>query len=135
MKKYTFVLLLLFILFLSACDETQSQIIDEPDTEITLNMIKDEILGEAIMIDQASKLYCAQTLCDEDQELNWSDLRPYVANFHEDYYELTDDTIISRYDGQYWHITLERVESGEYELIEDSIASECDRTCVIIDTN
>jgi type IV pilus assembly protein PilA len=107
------------------------------------NTEKDAILADAIAIENAAKLYCAQTTCTSSQTLDWDDLSAYVSSFDDDYYEETDplDTAaIATLSGGEWQVTLERNGTGtaatdEWEWVAAVTPSAGSRANVTDDDN
>lgn len=123
------------------CTLTSEDVVFEEDPEsegqtsqIVINTEKDGVLADSLAIENASKLYCAQTTCSADQQLTWTQLSPYVEGLDDTYYDFTNNSgIISTKVGGIWTIDLEVVGVGEWELMQDSNPSSCDRDCIIED--
>ncbi len=76
----------------------------------------DAVYADAIAVENAAKLYCAQTTCADDEALAWSALSSYVNSFDTSGYNETDGTntnniaVLTSGD---WVVTLTGA-SGEY---------------------
>jgi type IV pilus assembly protein PilA len=106
---------------------------------IITNTEKDAIVADAIAIENAAKLYCAQTTCTASQTLEYSDLDPYVQSFNDAYYVTTAGTVLAtkQANGD-WSVTLEG--AGDNTGTDDwewpaGIPSALDRTHVADDTD
>lgn len=122
------------------CSQSTAKVEFVEDEETNLNsaevqLEKELILYDALQIENAAKLYCSQSLCDADQELTWGDLSPYITGFDEDYYETSNETVLARKSNGKWHIYLEAVGTGNWELPPGLIPSESTYQDVIEDTN
>ena len=80
------------------------------------NTQKDAIVADAIAVDNASNLYCAQTTCGDTEELTWALLKPYITRIDGTYYEfdvtpsagdVTGDVVISTNSAAGWSINLQ----------------------------
>ncbi len=99
-----------------------------------INMAKDSVLADALAIENASKLYCSQTICESDQELTWTQLSPYIEGLDEDDYDFTNNTgIITTKTSSGWTVDIEADGTGAWEIIQNSVPSSCDRDCIIED--
>lgn len=123
-----------------SCQLTTKKVTYEEDPEfdgvnvISENILKDDILAEALMVNNASKLYCALNECSETQELTWDDINEYIEGIDEDDYDLTNNAgVVSRKIDGKWTVDMERSGTGEWEFTEGLDPTECDRTCVIED--
>jgi|LGVE01.1.fsa_nt_gb type IV pilus assembly protein PilA len=82
---------------------------------IITNTEKDAIVADALAIENAAKLYCAQTTCASDEGLDWDELSPYVSSFNDSYYEETDtgdSAVIAQLGSGDWTVTLEKNGAG-----------------------
>ena len=112
--------------------------IEDPESDgisqILINTQRDSIFADSLAIENASKLYNAQTKCKADQQLSWTQIKDYIEGLDEDYYDFTNNTgIISVKTVDGWTVDLEAVGTGEWELIQDSIPSQCSRDCIVED--
>ncbi len=53
------------------------------------NTNQDAVVADALAIENAGRLYCAQTQCATDQALTWTLVEPYVTGLTESEYDLT----------------------------------------------
>lgn len=110
--------------------------IEEPyvyEPPIYYDVSKNEILLDAIAVEEASKLYCKNNVCDVDQELTWGTLRPFIEGIDEGYYVSTNTVVVSsRIDGR-WHVYLEANGTNQYEFVRGGSPSYCDLSCVVKD--
>lgn len=102
------------------------------------------VLADALAVENGAKLYCAQTECEDNQELSWIQISPYVEGLNESYYEIdtTPELIIATKTASGWVIRMERagIDSGEYEFDDarDGLipsAADTDRNDVTEDTD
>lgn len=108
----------------------------DDESQIPSNIEKDAILADALQFENAAKLYCAQTTCDADQQLTWTQLEPYIMGIDETYYDFTNNSgIVVTKTTEGWTVDLETAGIGELEFTQDLIPSDCDRECVIIDVD
>ena len=89
------------------------------------NTQQDAIVADAIAIENAANLYCAQTTCSLTQSLSWTDVEPYVEGIDATYYEfdaiasqgadVLGDAIVAVKGSGLWTVTLLADTVGEYE--------------------
>ena len=102
--------------------------------EIGVNAEKDSVLADALAIENAAKLYCSQTTCASDQELTWTELEPYTMGIDNEYFDFTNNSgVLATKEANGWTVDMEADGTGEWELIQDSVPSSCDRDCIIED--
>lgn len=107
---------------------------NDDDSQIPSNIERDAILADALQVENAAKLYCAQTTCDADQQLTWTQLEPYIMGIDETYYDFTNNAgIVATKTTAGWTVDLEVSGTGELEFTQDLVPSMCDRDCVIED--
>ena len=53
------------------------------------NTKKDAIHADALVLHEATRLYCTQNICEDDTWYTWSQLSPYVDNLDETYYDFS----------------------------------------------
>ena len=110
------------------------------------NTEKDAILADAIAIENAAKLYCAQTTCTSTQTLGWDgQLEDYVQSFDDTYYEHTDPTdttTLATLSNGDWTVTLEKDGDGtansaadDWEWVSSTVPSAGSRSDVTDDDN
>ena len=103
------------------------------------NTQQDAIVADAIAVENAANLYCAQTTCSLTQSLTWADVEPYVEGIDATYYEFDliasvgvdglGDTEVALKGSGLWTVTLTADTTGEYEW-PAAIPSQNDRTNV-----
>ena len=104
------------------------------------NTRMDAIRADAIAVENAANLYCAQTACTTDETLTWADVKSYVEGIDPTYYEF--DLISSATDGAGdaevatksaagWTVTLEAYTVGDYEFLS-AIPSQSTRSNVTV---
>ncbi len=109
------------------------------------NTQKDAIVADAIAVENAANLYCAQTTCGTTQNLSWDDVEPYVEGITTGVaggYEVgvggVDIVAVKSASG--WTVTLEAygtASSGDTDNYEwpAGIPSNLDRDHVVYDEN
>lgn len=104
--------------------------------QIIDNTQRDVILADALAIETAAKLYCSQEMCEDDQELTYSNLEAYLMNFDSSYYNLTNrnGVVAIKVNGE-WTVDLEAAGTGNYELVQGSVPSQSTREQVIEDVD
>ena len=104
-------------------------------TEITVTD-QQLVLNSALAIENAAKLYCAQTSCSATETLTWTQLEVYVQGFPISDYDLTNNGgIIATLSGGVWGIDLERVGTGDLEFTEGLNPSTAGIAAVITDVD
>lgn len=120
-------LLLWFTLILTSCGA--QDIVD-------INTERDSVLVDALAVENAARLYCAQVECAGNQELLWSDVTPYIVGIDYSEYDLDNNGgIVARLVNDSWRIDMEKAGTGEYEFTEGLTPSSEDRNAVIEDTD
>lgn len=100
------------------------------------NTQKDAIVADAIAVENAANLYCAQTTCSLTQNLEWADVEPYVEGIDPIYYEfdlilspaadnLGDAVVATKLNGL-WTVTLTASVGTDYDW-PAAIPSQSDR--------
>ena len=113
---------------------TYSEDDDENVSIIVQNAARDGVLRDALEIENAAKIYCAQTTCSSNQELTWTQLREYTTGIDQSYYDFTNNSgIIATKSSGLWTVDMEADGIVEWELEQDSSPSSCDRDCIIKD--
>ena len=79
---------------------------------IISNTRKSAVYADALAVEQAADLYCADVLCDSDESLTWGTLDEYLEGSYTDNYVLTDTTVIAELNAGSWEITLEAQGTG-----------------------
>jgi type IV pilus assembly protein PilA len=106
---------------------------------IITNTEKDAIVADAIAIENAAKLYCAQTTCTASQTLTWTELGDYVQSFNDAYYDTAGTTVLATKSSGDWLVVLERDATGTAALDEwewpSAVPSASDRSNVADDTD
>jgi type IV pilus assembly protein PilA len=105
---------------------------------IISNTRKSSVYADALALEQAADLYCADTLCASTVTLDWGTLKDYVELSNDAYYTLTDTTdVAARSDNGPWGITLEvATTTGDWEFDAGATPSALTRdTSVRADTN
>ncbi len=101
---------------------------------IITNTQKDAILADALAVENAAKLYCSQTICDDDQTITWTQLKDNVEGLDETYYDFTNNGgIVATKNSGKWQVDLEAAGTGEWEFTENLTPSEKDRASVVED--
>ena len=76
------------------------------------NAEKSAILQDAIAVEVAAENYCAYNSCASNETLDWDELKEYLGNFDDSYYQdctLGDNTTIARLQANGdWYVFLER---------------------------
>ena len=103
------------------------------------NTQKDAIVADAIAVENAANLYCAQTTCTLTQELTWVLIEPYTKGIDATYYEFdlvasvgsddAGDVVVAVQGSGLWTVTLTADTTGEYEW-PAAIPSQSSRTNV-----
>ena len=103
------------------------------------NTQQDAIVADAIAVENAANLYCAQTTCSLTESLTWADVEPYVEGIDATYYEFdatasvgvdgAGDAVVAVKGSGLWTVTLTADTTGEYEW-PGAIPSQSDRTNV-----
>ena len=93
------------------------------------NTRKSAVYADALAVEQAADLYCADTLCTDTQSLTWLTLSAYVEGIDDvNYYDLEAATVVAVLSGGSWQITLEVAGTdGDWEFDAGSTPSETDR--------
>lgn len=101
------------------------------------NTTKDSVLADALAIESAAKLYCSQTTCADDQDLNWTALSAYVEGIDGTYYDFTNNTgIVASKTAAGWTVDLEAAgTTSAWEFTQGEIPSLSDRVLVIADAD
>jgi len=106
---------------------------------VVLGTQRDSILADALAIENAAKLYCAQTTCTSTQTLTWLQLAPYVSGIDANYYIIGTIplTVIATKVDSNWCIDLEvaSVNEGEWEFTKNAVPSLSTREHVIPDVD
>ena len=105
------------------------------------NTTKDNILNDAMQIENAAKLHCsgATPACTSSQTLTWAVLEPYVEGLDTTYYDLgvAGAAIVATYDGTDWGVDLEGAgtdaASWDWEFTAGLTPSDSDRSDVVTD--
>ena len=98
------------------------------------NTQKDSVLADALAIENAAKLFCSQTTCDDDQDLIWTDLQNYVEGIVlTDYLFTNNGGIVATKSGGNWTVDLEAAGTGNWEFTQGAVPSLSTRTVVIED--
>ena len=94
------------------------------------------VLNTVLGVENAAKLYCAQTTCSETETLVWTQLEVYVQGFPTGDYDLTNNGgIVASLAVGVWGVDLERVGTGEWEFTEGLNPSTAGVAAVIIDVD
>ena len=102
--------------------------------EVQILTQKQSILADAISVENAAQLYCAQTTCTLTETLTWVQVRPYIMGIDESDYDFTNNGgIVATLSGGIWGIDLERAGTGEWEFTEGLNPSTSTVSDVIID--
>ena len=97
------------------------------------NTQKDAIVADAIAIDNASNLYCAQTTCGDTEALTWAQLAPYVSGIDGTYYEF--DLIASAGD-VLGDVVISTKASGEWSInLQAFLPADIDWDTMVVDTD
>lgn len=99
------------------------------------NTREEAVWADALAMEQAAELYCADTLCEVGDDLQYSDLSHYVNGLDEDYYDLDSSTDVVFIGADGMHVHLEAKGIGNLEFPEGFIPSQLTRDDIIIDTN
>ncbi|MFK5883279.1 MAG: hypothetical protein QM489_02945 [Candidatus Izemoplasma sp.] len=135
MKLIKVFLFVSVLVLLGGCsDDVDDDDVVDGDEELIINIEKDSIIAEALVIENAAQLFCALQECSLNEILTWDDLTPFISLIFYDHYDLTnnDGKVAFLVSGE-WEVDMERIGTGEYELIERSVPSELDRDKVIED--
>ena len=103
--------------------------------QIIINSEKDILLNDARIIEQVAEMYCDEEICTDNQELTYEDIGDDIIGFDRSFYDFENDDVIAKKDNGRWKIYLERQGVGEYEFQQWFVPTECDRDCIIEDTN
>lgn len=89
------------------------------------NTQQDAIVADAIAVENAANLFCAQTTCTLTQELTWAQIEPYTKGIDPTYYEFDvstsvgvdgdGDVVIAVQADGLWTVTLLADSANEYE--------------------
>lgn len=93
------------------------------------------ILTEALVVENAAKLYCASTSCSASEELTYTQLSPYFDIQTANYDFTNNGGIIASKVGDNWQIDLERDGTGEWEFPEGLVPSLEDVSSIIVDVD
>ncbi len=103
------------------------------------NTTKDAIVADAIAVENAANLYCAQTTCSLTQNLTWAEVEPYVEGIDATYYEFdtvasvgvdgAGDVVVAVKGSGLWTVTLTADTDDEYQW-PAAIPSQNDRSNV-----
>lgn len=105
------------------------------------NTQKDAILADALAVENAANLYCAQAAggCASDEALTWAQVSPYVDGFDQSYYDLTaNGGVVATKTANGWAVTLEaagNATDADWEFTQSAVPSKSTRDAVIADTN
>ena len=104
---------------------------DMDNYEVDFGWDAEWIYADALAVEAAAQLYCAQTSCDSNQVLTWGDVSPYVEGIDTNYYDLYDSNIVvaELYDGS-WYIHLEASGQGNLEFPDWISPSDADPSYV-----
>ena len=110
---------------------------------IISNTRKSAVYADALAIEQASDLYCADVECATNESLNWTDIEDYVEGIDTtNYYDVSGDPVVALLSSGSWQITLEAqgtgtgADSDPWEFVAAGSPSETDRdTSVLRDAN
>jgi len=92
--------------------------------------------SNALMVEHAADLLCANTLCVNGDEFDLLTLSPYMTNLMEDYYDITESTVIAVLSEEGIQVYLEAIGEGKWEFIPGLVPSENTHDdSVIRDTN
>jgi len=93
------------------------------------NTRKSAVYADALALEQAADLYCADTLCPAATTLTWTVLSPYVEGIDAADYELLDtNAFATRIADGPWLITLEaKGDTGAWEFNAGMTPSETTR--------
>ncbi len=96
---------------------------------IVSNTRKSAVYADALAVEQAADLYCADVLCASDESLDWQTLGTYLDGIDTTYYDLEDATVIAVLSSGSWQITLEvdGVNTGDWEFDAAATPSETTR--------
>lgn len=93
-------------------------------------------LDSALAVENAAKLYCAQTTCGVAETLTWTQVEVYIQGFVTSNYDLTNNGgIVASLSGGVWGIDLERAGTGEWEFTEGLNPSAAGIAAVIVDVD
>lgn len=108
MKKTFWVLLIVSILFTSACNQEEEPVATNEQLEV---------YQDAVSIEQAAKLHCALEVCTQEEELTWVDLSSYITTLDISDYDFTVNAgSIAVFDDGDWEVYMERSGTGDYEF-------------------
>lgn len=100
---------------------------------IISNTRKSAVYADALAVEQAADLYCADTLCADDESLTWLILQDYVEGIDDvNYYDLEDTSVVAVLSSGSWQITLEvDGTDGDWEFDAGSTPSETTRDAAV----
>lgn len=91
--------------------------------------------SNALMVEHAANLLCAQTLCVNGDEFNLLTLSPYMTNLTEDYYDISESTVIAVSSEEGIQVYLEAIGTGKWEFTAGLVPSEYTRDESVIRDN
>ncbi len=104
------------------------------------NTQKDAIHADAIAVENAANLFCAQTSCASNETLMWSEVDDYVEGISITYYDFdgsgTGDVIVASKTANGWEIQLNGTTATGYDwmptVAADRVPSQNSRAQVTI---
>jgi type IV pilus assembly protein PilA len=104
--------------------------------QIIENTQRSAIYADALAVEQAAALYCADTLCTDTQSLTWTQLQDQVEGIDAAYYDFTNNSgVIATKTASGWTVDLEAAGTGEWEFTQNLIPSATDRDDVVEDVD
>ena len=83
------------------------------------NTQKDAIHADAIAVENAANLFCAQTSCASNETLMWSEVDDYVEGISITYYDFDDtgtgDIVVATKTTNGWRVQLNGITTGDYD--------------------
>lgn len=105
------------------------------------NTQKDAVLADAIAVENAANMFCAQTTCTATQGLTWAQVSPYVKGIKDTDYDFINTgnasniLYVAEQNGDTWEIYLEGNGNPQLEWTAGDVPSDSDRSSVVEDTD